>query len=55
MRYKLKYCALQANLIEGGEAEQHDPHMTDGGIGQHKLQILLPKCKQRSIQNIDDA
>src|SRR5688572_1034837 len=55
MRYELENRSLQANFVKCGKSEQHDSHMAYRGVSEHQLELFLPECEHRSVQNINDA
>jgi len=51
----LKHGSVQAILVHGRESEEHEPHMTDTGIGNHLFEIGLGQRHKATVNNARDC
>ena len=47
--------AFERNLISGEDAEQHESHVADTGVGNEALKVGLAEGKYGAIKNADHA
>jgi hypothetical protein len=55
VRDHLRQRAAEAGGVERGDAEQHDAHVRDRGVGDHRFQVGLPPGQNGTVKQADQG